>query len=103
VLLTPREVRVFSSRDFVAVHTRSFEPHAKVIDPCCAHLFFQFVARRYEKGSILITTNQVVTQWGTVFGDEVLMIQGESYRLKQKRRRACWAEKSVGGLTGVSA
>ena len=69
-----------------------------------AHLFFQLVARRYERGSLLITTNQVVTQWGTVFGDDVLaaaildrllhhshtlMIQGESYRLRQKRRRAC--------------
>jgi DNA replication protein DnaC len=66
-----------------------------------AHLFFQLVARRYERGSMLLTTNQVVTQWGTVFGDDVLaaaildrllhhshtlMIQGESYRLKQKRR-----------------
>jgi DNA replication protein DnaC len=66
-----------------------------------AHLFFQLVARRYEKGSMVITTNQVVTQWGGVFGDEVLaaaildrllhhsftlMIQGESYRLKQKRK-----------------
>jgi DNA replication protein DnaC len=37
-----------------------------------AHLFFQLVARRYERGSLLITTNQVVTQWGAVFGDEVL-------------------------------
>ena len=36
-----------------------------------AHLFFQLVARRYERGSLLITTNQVVTQWGAVFGDEV--------------------------------
>lgn len=66
-----------------------------------AHLFFQLVARRYEKGSLLITTNQMVAQWGTVFGDDVLaaaildrllhhshtlMIQGESYRLKQKRK-----------------
>jgi len=66
-----------------------------------AHLFFQLVARRYEKGSMLITTNQVVTQWGAVFGDDVLaaaildrllhhshtlMIQGESYRLKQKKK-----------------
>jgi DNA replication protein DnaC len=66
-----------------------------------AHLFFQLVARRYERGSMLITTNQLVTQWGAVFGDEVLaaaildrllhhshtlMIQGESYRLKQKRK-----------------
>jgi DNA replication protein DnaC len=37
-----------------------------------AHLFFQLVARRYERGSLLITTNQVVTQWGAVFGDDVL-------------------------------
>lgn len=67
----------------------------------CAHLFFQLVARRYERGSMLITTNQVVTQWGTVFGDDVLaaavldrllhhahtlMVQGDSYRLKQRRK-----------------
>ncbi|WP_437717071.1 IS21-like element helper ATPase IstB [Sorangium sp. So ce448] len=66
-----------------------------------AHLFFQLVARRYEKSSTLITTNQVVTQWGTVFGDEVLaaaildrllhhshtlMVSGDSYRLKQKKK-----------------
>jgi DNA replication protein DnaC len=66
-----------------------------------AHLFFQLVARRYERGSLLITTNQLVTQWGGVFGDEVLaaaildrllhhshtlMIQGDSYRLKQKKK-----------------
>jgi DNA replication protein DnaC len=66
-----------------------------------AHLFFQLVARRYEKGSMLITTNQMVTQWGSVFGDEVLAaaildrllhhsftltVQGESYRLRQKRK-----------------
>lgn len=72
-----------------------------------AHLFFQLVARRYEKGSMLITTNQMVTQWGGVFGDEVLAaaildrllhhsftltVQGESYRLKQKRK--------AGGLLG---
>jgi DNA replication protein DnaC len=59
------------------------------------------VARRYERGSLLITTNQVVTQWGAVFGDDVLaaaildrllhhshtlMIQGESYRLRQKKK-----------------
>jgi DNA replication protein DnaC len=37
-----------------------------------AHLFFQLVAKRYERGSLLITTNQVVSQWGAVFGDDVL-------------------------------
>jgi IstB-like ATP binding protein len=71
-----------------------------------AHLFFQLVARRYERISMLITTNQPVTQWGTVFGDEVLAaaivdrllhkshtitISGESYRLKQKRKAGFFA------------
>ena len=66
-----------------------------------AHLFFQLVARRYERGSILLTTNQPVTEWGHVFGDETiaaaildrllhhshtLLIKGESYRLKSKKR-----------------
>ena len=37
-----------------------------------AHLFFQLVARRDERGSLLITTNQLVTQWDAVFGDDVL-------------------------------
>lgn len=65
-----------------------------------AHLFFQLVARRYEKGSMLVTTNQLIPQWGAVFGDDVvaaaildrllhhshtLIIQGESYRLRQKK------------------
>jgi len=31
-----------------------------------AHLFFQLVARRYEKGSLLVTTNQLVGQWGSL-------------------------------------
>ena len=66
-----------------------------------AHLFFQLVAKRYERGSILLTTNQQVTEWGHVFGDETiaaaildrllhhshtLVIKGESYRLKAKKR-----------------
>lgn len=66
-----------------------------------ANLFFQLVTRRYERGSMLITSNQMVTQWGQVFGDEMiaaavldrllhhshaLIIQGDSYRLRQKKR-----------------
>jgi DNA replication protein DnaC len=66
-----------------------------------AHLFFQLVNRRYEKGSLLVTTNQRVSEWGIVFGDEVLataildrllhhshalLITGESYQLRDKRK-----------------
>jgi DNA replication protein DnaC len=62
---------------------------------------FQLVSRRYEKGSILLTSNQSLGAWGEVFGDPVIAsaildrllhhattvnIKGESYRLKEKRR-----------------
>jgi len=66
-----------------------------------ANLFFQLVSRRYERGSMLITSNQSLAGWGQVFGDQViataildrllhhstiLNIKGESYRLKEKRK-----------------
>jgi len=66
-----------------------------------AHLFFQLVSRRYERGSMLITSNRAVGEWGSVFGDpvvataildrllhhsHVITISGDSYRLREKRR-----------------
>jgi DNA replication protein DnaC len=66
-----------------------------------AHLFFQLVARRYERGSMLITSNRAVGEWGTIFGDavvataildrllhhsHVVTIRGDSYRLRAKRK-----------------
>jgi hypothetical protein len=32
-LVTPTEVRIFHGQELVAVHARSFEPHAQVVDP----------------------------------------------------------------------
>ena len=70
-------------------------------EPDAAHLFFQLVSRRYERGSMLITSNRSVAEWGTVFGDpvvataildrllhhsHVITIRGDSYRLREKRR-----------------
>jgi DNA replication protein DnaC len=66
-----------------------------------AHLFFQLISRRYERGSVLITSNRSVGEWGSVFGDpvvataildrllhhsHVITIRGDSYRLREKRR-----------------
>nr|WP_306171827.1 ATP-binding protein [Variovorax sp. KK3] len=66
-----------------------------------AHLFFQLVSRRYERGSMLVTSNRSVAEWGAVFGDavvatvildrllhhsHVITIRGDSYRLRSKRR-----------------
>lgn len=70
-------------------------------EPKAAHLFFQLISRRYEKGSTLITSNRSVGEWGEVFSDtvvataildrllhhsHVVTIRGESYRLKEKRK-----------------
>lgn len=64
-----------------------------------ANLFFQLVAARYTKGSLLITTNVAFEGWGKLFGDDVIasaildrllhqshvfLINGPSYRLKDK-------------------
>ena len=71
------------------------------LDPDAAHLFFQLVSRRYERGAMLITSNRSVGEWGAVFGDpvvataildrllhhsHVITIRGDSYRLREKRR-----------------
>ena len=66
-----------------------------------AHLFFQLVSRRYEAGSMLLTSNRNVGEWDAVFGDavvataildrllhhsHVITIRGDSYRLREKRQ-----------------
>ena len=70
------------------------------IDKRGADLMFQVVAARYEIGSIVLTTNRPFREWGTLFDvdntlatalidrlmhhGEALVIQGESYRMKDK-------------------
>ncbi|MER6218868.1 IS21-like element helper ATPase IstB [Streptomyces sp. NPDC001674] len=64
-----------------------------------ANLVFQVNSKRYEKGSIILTSNKTFSEWGQVFGDEVLAtaildrllhhcevisINGLSYRLKNR-------------------
>jgi DNA replication protein DnaC len=69
------------------------------IDRQGANLFFQLISRRYERGPMILTSNQSFGAWGEVFGDRViataildrllhhavtLNIRGNSYRLKEK-------------------
>ena len=69
------------------------------IDRVGANLFFQLISRRYEKGPMILTSNQSFGAWGEVFGDRVIAtaildrvlhhaitvnIRGNSYRLKEK-------------------
>ncbi len=62
-----------------------------------AKWIFQLISRRYETGSVIITSNKQPDQWGKIFNDEVIataildrvfhhchpfVIMGDSYRLK---------------------
>lgn len=67
-----------------------------------ANLFFNVVAKRYERGSLILTSNLPFTQWAGTFADaqtltaalldrllhhaHIVQINGESYRLKDKRK-----------------
>ena len=39
------------------------------LEPHAAHLFFALVGRRYERGSMLVTSNRSVSEWGTVLNE----------------------------------
>ncbi|CCK58004.1 IS21-like element helper ATPase IstB [Mycobacterium canetti] len=68
-------------------------------EPEAANLFFQLVSARYERASLIVTSNKAFGRWGEVFGDdvvaaamidrlvhhaEVITLRGDSYRLKDR-------------------
>jgi len=70
------------------------------IDIQGANLFFQLIAKRYEKNTTILTSNKMFSQWNEVFSDltiasaildrilhhcTVINIKGESYRLKERK------------------
>ena len=88
------------------------------LEPNAAHLFFQLVSRRYERGSLLVTSNRSVGEWGEVFGDPVvataildrllhhshiITIRGDSYRLREKRRAGLLQKASAPATAETTA
>lgn len=82
-----------------------------------ATFLFQLVARRYEKGAIILTSNKSFSQWGELFTDQVLAtalldrllhhstiinIRGQSYRLKEKRQAGVFHQPEVVQNTPVA-
>ena len=68
-------------------------------DPEAANLMFSLVSARYERASLIVTSNKPFSAWGEIFGDEVvaaamidrlvhhaeiLALKGDSYRLRDK-------------------
>ena len=69
-------------------------------DKQAANLFFQLISLKYEKSSIILTSNKHFGDWGEIFGDNVIAsaildrllhhssvisIKGQSYRIKNRK------------------
>ena len=72
------------------------------LSPSGAELLFEVIGQRYERGSVIVTSNLPFDEWTNVFGSErltgalldrlthhvhILEMNGESYRLKASRRQ----------------
>jgi len=91
-------IRVYLNCSLLIIDEIGYLP----LDQHASSLFFQVICRRYEKSSIILTSNKSYGQWGEIFaGDSVIAsaildrllhhsttvnIKGESYRLKEKKK-----------------
>ena len=77
-----------------------------------ASLFFRLLVRRYERASLIVTSNKSFVDWGEVFNDQVLAtaildrllhhattvnIKGDSYRLREKKKAGLLGRKPKPG------
>jgi DNA replication protein DnaC len=91
----PRQLQAYLRPAVLVVDEVGYLP----LDRADANLAFQLISRRYERGSIILTSNKSFAEWGTVLGDDVLAtaildrllhhcdviaINGPSYRLKDR-------------------
>jgi len=91
----PRQLQAYLRPAVLVVDEVGYLP----LDRVEANMVFQLVSRRYERGSMIITSNKSFVEWGGVLGDDilataildrllhhcdVLSINGPSYRLKDR-------------------
>jgi DNA replication protein DnaC len=92
-----RRMRVYLAPKVLIIDEMGYLP----LDDLGATIFFQLVSARYERGSIILTSNKSYGDWGSIFGDPIIAtaildrllhhsttinIRGESYRLKDRRK-----------------
>src|SRR5438309_11109045 len=83
-----------------------------------AQFLFRLISRRYQKGSIILTSNKSYGEWGDVVSDYVLAtamldrllhysttinIRGESYRLREKRKAGVFHDLTAKHAKGSSS
>jgi len=92
-----RRMRVYIAPKVLIIDEMGYLP----LDDLGATIFFQLVSARYERGSIILTSNKSYGEWGSIFGDPIIAtaildrllhhsttinIRGDSYRLKERRK-----------------
>lgn len=92
-----RRLRIYLAPKVLVIDEMGYLP----LDELGATIFFQLVSARYERGSIVLTSNKSYGEWGSIFGDPIIAtaildrllhhsttvnIRGESYRLKERRK-----------------
>jgi DNA replication protein DnaC len=100
----PSKLRTFVQPSLLIVDEVGYLPVSKE----GANFLFQVVAKRYETGSIILTSNKSFADWGEILGDSVIAsavldrllhhatvfsIRGESYRLREKRKELVKEQK----------
>lgn len=98
-----RRMKVYLAPKVLIIDEMGYLP----LDEMGATIFFQLVSARYERGSIILTSNKSYGDWGGIFGDPIIAtaildrllhhsttinIRGESYRLKDRRRAGLLAK-----------
>ncbi len=101
-------LRYFKSVDLFIIDELGYLP----LDTEGAKLFFELVSRKYENGSIIVTSNRSFSEWDKIFTDSVLAtavldrllhhstvinIRGKSYRLKEKQKNGIIGAKVLEG------
>jgi len=91
-----QELRRYTRPDLLLVDEVGYLP----IDRLGANLLFQIISQRYERGSIMLSTNKAFKHWPSIFNNdatltsaildrilhhaETIVIEGKSYRMKDR-------------------
>lgn len=94
----PQKLKYYLSPDLLILDELGFRKlNEHIVDQ-----FYEIISQRYEKGSIIITSNKSFDEWGNIFWDSILasaiidrivhhchliLIKGDSYRMREQEEK----------------
>jgi len=93
-----RKLKYYLTPDLLILDELGFKKLSENI----VDLFYEIISKRYETGSVIITSNKPFDDWGSIFHDKILataildrivhhchliLIKGDSYRMKEQKQR----------------